>query len=211
MGRILLLEDDEMLSQTLISLLAMEGYEVKRAATGSEVFERTFEEKFDLYLFDVNVPDENGFEVLSQLRGAGDTTPTFFITALSDIGSLARGFEVGANDYIKKPFDLDEFLIRIRAVLKRVHKKVRYGDIVFVPETGEILRNGGECDLSPVERSVFALLIGNIERTVPKEMFYELMEKPSDTALRVYIAHLKQKLDLKIVNIRSVGYRLESA
>lgn len=209
MGRILLLEDDEILAQTILSVLNAEGYETTRAISGRDVFDKTFEQSFDLYLFDVNVPEENGFEVLRQLRSGGDTTAAFFITALNDIVSIGQGFEAGANDYIKKPFDLDEFLIRIRATLKRTSKKISYGSVTFDPETAQVLRDGYECDLSPVERMVFARLILNVDRTVPKEVFYEIMEKPSDTALRVHIVHLKQKLDLRIVNIRSVGYRLE--
>lgn len=211
MGRILLLEDDEILAQTIAVVLRAEGFDVVRAMSGREAFDRTYEDRFDLYLFDVNVPEENGFEVLRELRAGGDMTKAFFITALNDIGSIEQGFDAGANDYIKKPFDLDEFLIRIRAVLKRTQRSIRYHDITFEPYTGQIFRNGWEYDLSPVERMVFALLIRNVDRTVPKEAFYEIMEKPSDTALRVHIAHLKQKLDLRIVNIRSVGYRLESA
>lgn len=209
MAKILLLEDDEILSQTIITILRSEGYEVSKAVNGREAYDLTFAYPFDLYLFDVNVPESNGFEVLRELRKSGDETPTFFITALSDIQSVSQGFEAGANDYIKKPFDLDEFVIRIRAVLKRKHRTILYRDIAFEPNTQQVFMDGFECNLSPVERLVFSLLVQNVDRTVSKEAFYEIMEKPSDAALRVHITHLKQKLDLQIANIRSVGYRLE--
>jgi DNA-binding response OmpR family regulator len=210
MAKILLLEDDEILSQTIITILHSEGYEVSKATNGREAYDLTFAYPFDLYLFDVNVPESNGFEVLRELRKSGDETVAFFITALSDIQSVSQGFESGANDYIKKPFDLDEFLIRIRAVLKRKNQSVVYGDIVFEPLSRAVYKNGVECDLSPVERMVFALLIQSVDRTVSKESFYEIMEKPSDAALRVHITHLKHKLNMRVSNIRSVGYRLES-
>ncbi|MDD5156602.1 response regulator transcription factor [Sulfurimonas sp.] len=211
MGRILLLEDDEMLSQTILGILRAEGHEVYRAINGREAYELTFSTHYDLYLFDVNIPIFNGFEVLRELRNAGDTTPAFFITALNDIDSIARGFKAGANDYIKKPFDLDEFLIRVRAVLKRKEKVVVYRDIVFESATKQVLINGLECDLSPVERMIFSLLIHQLGRTVSKDSFYEIMEKSSDAALRVHVNRLKQKLGISITNIRSVGYRLESS
>lgn len=210
MSLILVLEDDEILAQTIISILTIEGHAVHKASSGDEAYNLTFLNQYDLYLFDVNVPPPNGFEVLRELRKGGDKTITFFITALNDIHSISRGFDVGANDYIKKPFDLDEFLIRIRAALKRKYQAIVHKNIVFEPTTLQVFINDSECDLSPVERTLFSLLIHNINRTISKESFYELMEKPSDAALRVHITHLKHKLNIQITNIRSVGYRLES-
>ena len=210
MSLILLLEDDEILSQTIISILLNEGYEVHKASSGQEVYNLTFSNRYDLYLFDVNVPPPNGFEVLRELRKSGDKTVAFFITSLSDIHSIAQGFDVGANDYIKKPFDLDEFLIRVSAALKRRQLTIMYKNIVFEPNTLQVFSNDLECNLSPVQRTIFSLFMNNIDRTVSKELFYEMMDKPSDAALRVHVNHLKNKLNLQISNIRGVGYRLES-
>lgn len=210
MPLILLLEDDEILAQTITSILCMEGYSVDKVSNGHEVYDLTFLNHYDLYLFDVNVPPPNGFEVLRELRKGGDKTIAFFITALNDIESISQGFDVGAQDYIKKPFDLDEFLIRVRAALKQKNQTIMYKNIVFEPDTLQVFINDFECDLSPVERTVFSLLIRNLDRTVSKEQFYEIMEKPSDAALRVHIVRLKHKLNIQITNIRSVGYRLES-
>ncbi|MDD2357579.1 MAG: response regulator transcription factor [Thiovulaceae bacterium] len=211
MAIILLLEDDEMLAQTITSILIIEGHDVHKASSGHEAYDLTFLNQYDLYLFDVNVPPPNGFKVLQELRNAGDTTTTFFITALNDINSISQGFEIGANDYIKKPFDLDEFLIRVRAALKRKQQVIHYNNIIFEPSTQQVYINNLECDLSPVERMIFSVLIQSIDRTVSKESFYELMDKPSDAALRVHVTRLKHKLGIDITNIRSVGYRLESS
>ena len=209
MAAILLLEDDEMLSQTIAAALGQEGYEVTCARHGEEALDLTYERRFDLYLFDVNVPLISGFDLLGELREAGDATPAFFVTALNDIASVSRGFDAGCDDYIKKPFDLDELLIRVAATLKKHAQPVAYRDIAFDPQTGQLLRDGAEVDLQKVEMAIFALLIERVGQTVTKEAFYDVMEKPSDIALRVHIAALKKRFGLELSNIRGVGYRLE--
>jgi DNA-binding response OmpR family regulator len=209
MAKILLLEDDEMLSQTIAGALKVEGYDVTCAKNGEEAADITYDNRFDLYLFDVNVPFMNGFDLLNELRNSGDRTPAFFVTALNDIGSMSQGFDAGCDDYIKKPFDLDELLIRVGGAVKRRTTGLEYKDITFDPETDQLLQNGDEVDLQNVEKAVFKLLIERIGQTVTKEAFYDVMEKPSDVALRVHIAALKKRFGLELTNIRGVGYRLE--
>lgn len=211
MARILLLEDDEILSQTMAAALGTEGYDVTCAKNGEEAADLTYDERFDLYLFDVNVPFIGGFDLLHDLRASGDRTPAFFVTALNDIGSVSRGFDAGCDDYIKKPFDLDELLIRVGAVLKRNVQGIRYKNISFDDETGQLLQNGKEVDMQKVEKAIFRLLIERAGQTVTKESFYDVMDKPSDVALRVHIAGLKKRFDLDLTNVRGVGYRLEPA
>jgi DNA-binding response OmpR family regulator len=210
MARILLLEDDNILAQTVTSILQEENFNVDAVTTGQEALEHTFQTKYDLYLFDVNVPIISGFDVLKELRDAGDMTTTFFITALNDLKSLSHGFEIGGNDYIKKPFDLDEFIIRIRATLKKTRNIIRYKSFVFDPITDELFSDGEECTLSPIEKAILIVLLKNLDKVVEKPLFYEYMNLSSSSALRVHISHLKQKLSLNILNIRGVGYRLES-
>lgn len=209
MARILVLEDDRILAQTIISILESEGHHISLASTGPQVLEYTFDSKYDLYLFDVNVPIIDGFNLLKELRSSGDSTTTFFITALNDFQSFSYGFEIGANDYIKKPFDLDEFLVRVRAVLKRHQNLISYKNIIYDPSLEQFTQDGNLCFLAPVESSILLLFMQNIGKTIEKTAFYELMESASDTALRVHISSLKQKLNLNMTNIRSVGYRLE--
>lgn len=209
MALILLLEDDEILSQTLLSILRSEGYEAYRAKNATEVYELTYANQFDLYLFDVNIPFASGFDILRELRISGDMTTTFFITALNDIPSIAQGFDAGANDYIKKPFDLDEFVIRVRAALKPKELFISLGDALYNPVTSQITLWGNECDLSPVEKAILEVMISDRGRNVEKERLFDVMEKASDAGLRVHINRLKQKLGITITNIRSVGYRLE--
>jgi DNA-binding response OmpR family regulator len=207
--RILLLEDDTILAQTMVQLLKQENYEVILVEDGEEALTKTYEEKFDLYLFDINVPQLNGTETLKLLRDAQDTTPTFFITALVDTPSILKGFDSGCDDYIKKPFDSDELLIRIKTVLKKRNPTIEYKDITFDLFENRVFKNKEEISLGSVEKNVFSLLIRNIGMTVDKTIFFEYMNKPTNAALRVLISKLKKVLDIEIENTKGVGYKLE--
>ncbi|WP_108062563.1 response regulator transcription factor [Poseidonibacter lekithochrous] len=207
--KILLLEDDTILAQTMVQILEQEDYDVTLVNDGEEVMEYTYENRYDLYLFDINVPLLNGKEALKLLRDAQDNTPTFFITALRDTNSILDGFDSGCDDYIKKPFDLDELLARIKAVLKRRNPVLQYGDITFDLLENRVLKQNEEVALGNVEKEIFSLLIKNINMTVNKTTFFDYMNKPSDSALRVLISKLKKVLDLNITNTKGIGYKLE--
>lgn len=207
--KILLLEDDTILAQTMVQILEQEDYDVTLVNDGEEVMEYTYEDRYDLYLFDINVPLLNGKEALKLLRDAQDNTPTFFITALRDTNSILDGFDSGCDDYIKKPFDLDELLARIKAVLKRRNPVLQYGDITFDLLENRVLKQNEEVALGNVEKEIFSLLIKNINMTVNKTTFFDYMNKPSDSALRVLISKLKKVLDLNITNTKGIGYKLE--
>lgn len=208
-AKILLLEDDEILSQTMVQFLKQDNYDVSVVYDGEEAIERTYAERFDLYLFDVNVPFVDGMDVLKLLRDAGDFTPAFLITALIDLDSMSKGFDSGCDDYIKKPFDIDELLVRIKAILKRKNPVVEYGNIRFDLLEKRVFQEGKEVDLGSVEKAIFALLIRNIAITVSKSSFFDCMYKPSEPALRVVISKLKKIFDLNIINVKGIGYKLE--
>ena len=207
--KILLLEDDTILAQTMVQILEEEKYNVTLVENGEEVLNETYENSFDLYLFDINVPLLNGKETLKLLRDANDDTPTFFITSMRDSSSILEGFDCGCDDYIKKPFDIDEFLARIKAVLKRKNPTISYSDIVFDLYENRVIKENKEISLGIVEKAIFALFIKNIGNTINKSTFFEYMNKPSDTALRTMISKLKKILDLNISNTKGVGYKLE--
>ena len=208
-AKILLLEDDEILAQTMLQILKQEDYDVTLVNDGEEVLEYTYKNKYDLYLFDINVPLLSGLDTLKLLREAEDTTPTFFITALRDTTTTIEGFENGCDDYIKKPFDLDELLARIKAILKRRNPIIKYGDITFDLLENRIFKNNEEISLGLVEKEIFSLLIRNINMTVNKSTFFDNMNRPTDSALRVLISKLKKTLDLDISNTKGIGYKLE--
>ncbi|SFV75663.1 Two-component system response regulator DccR [hydrothermal vent metagenome] len=217
MLKILLLEDDSVLSETLIELLEGEGFEVYHVVDGQKALDVTFSHQFDFFLFDVNVAYVNGFELLQSLREAGVMTPAIFITALSDIASLSYGFSVGADDYIKKPFDFDELLVRISALLRKSYhsymKEIMVDDFRFFIEKEELYQGEEFIALSPYELKITKLLFQNLNATVQKELILEHLSEGremSEASLRVHINKLR-KIGLPIITIKGIGYRLASS
>ena len=207
--KILLLEDDITLQESLCDYLESEGFEVDVASSANEAYDKTFDNSYDFYLFDINLPDESGFEVLKNLKDSGDDTPTFYITALVDINSIAKGFDIGVDDYIKKPFDPEELVIRLKAKLKNQNQEINYKDIIYNPDTKEIVKDGESIYLGEVGLKLFDIFMKNKNRIVSQYDLLELLENPNPNALRVNINKLKNRLDLDIKNIRGQGYILE--
>lgn len=208
---ILLLEDDTLLAETLQELLESEGYNVTLVLDGGAAADASYEKKFDLYIFDINVPEINGLELLESLRGADDKTPAIFISALVDLNSITKGFQVGADDYIKKPFFPEELLIRVNAKLgQQSSSLIHYGDLEFDPQKKLLRKEGHVLVLGEVQEKLFELFINNFDQVMDKEILMECLEKPSPTALRVALTKLKQTTGLNIQNLRGVGYILES-
>ncbi len=207
--KILLLEDDEILAQTITQFLKIDGYDVTLVCDGEEALDATYNTSFDLYLLDINVPLLNGLEFLKLSRDSGDKTATFFITALRDISSLSKAFDSGCDDYIKKPFDIDELLIRIKAILKRDNPLIEYKNITYDLFEDRVYIDAQETNLGSVEKAILALLIKNIGSTINKSLFFDVMNKPSESGLRVLINKLRKTLDIDIINIKSIGYKLE--
>lgn len=210
MARILLLEDDPLLSATLIDLLRNEGFDVLHASDGEEALDISYEKRCDLYLLDINVPLLNGIDFLKALRDSGDKTPAFFISAMKDIGTITKAFDSACDDYIKKPFDFEELLIRIKAHIAKKNPMMRYGNIQYDLGSKRLFVEGKEVDLGQVDKEIFDLLARNMKQLIYKEQFFDVMEKPSDLALRVHITKLKKRLGLSVSNIKGIGYRLES-
>jgi len=210
MLKILLLEDDQILCESLKEFLELEGYNVDVAHRGTEVFDLTFNETYDLYILDVNVPEVDGFDVLASLKDSGDETPAIYITALTDINSISKGFEIGADDYIKKPFDPEELVIRIK---RKYHKEdilLCLNDIVYNPATRVLQKNGYTIGLGEVQQNIFHALMTKQNKIVDSYALMDFLEQPSANALRVNLAKLKNKLGIEIKNIRAQGYMIES-
>ena len=205
--KLLLLEDDQILSETLQLFLSKEGYEVDLALSIEEAETLTFQNVYDLYLLDINLPQGNGLDLLKSLRYADDMTPTIFITALTDMNSMAEGFELRAIDYIKKPFDPQELLIRIAA--KFSTSTLSYKHLAYDPYSRIIRFDGEIVDLGNVQFKIFEKLLCQCGSVISKEEFYDCLDHISDTALRVAITKIKQKLNIDIKNIRGKGYILE--
>jgi DNA-binding response OmpR family regulator len=207
--KILLLEDDQILCESLKEFLELEGYEVHVAHRGPEVYDLTFTQKYDLYILDVNVPEINGFDVLSSLKDAGDETPAIYITALTDINSISKGFAIGAEDYIKKPFDPEELVIRIKRKYQKDDEVICLKDIVYNPVTRVLQKEGQTIGLGEVQKNLFHTLITAQNKVVDSYTLMDFLEQPTPNALRVNLAKLKNKLGIEIKNIRGQGYMIE--
>lgn len=215
MSKILLLEDDILLGETIVDLLEDEDHEVSHFPNGQDALDATFNQKFDLYLLDINVPQIDGLTLLKELREADDNTPAIYLTSHQEKDKLLEGFQNGCDDFIKKPFDNDELIVRISSILKRTApNKTECLDKLCHDETHKrILYNNEELDLSQKEYKLLLLLMQHANSTVPKELILDELwshnEGGSDGALRVYINRIKQLLpDINIQNIRAVGYKL---
>ncbi len=208
--KILLLEDDYALGETLQELLVSHGYTTVWARDGESAASEAYEARYDLYVFDINVPEIDGFELLEGLRDASDQTPVIFISALTDLSSITKGFKLGAQDYLKKPFFPEELIFRIKARLQSQSSEIVHEGIAYRPQTRDVFKNGKPLSMGEVQLPLLELFITNIGRTLTKESLLDILEHPSDTALRVAINKLKQTTQWEILNLRGIGYRLEA-
>jgi DNA-binding response OmpR family regulator len=206
--KLLLLEDDPNLSKTLMKYLKQNGYEVDWAKNGEEALDLSYENSYNLYLFDINVPLINGIDLLSDLRDANDNTPTIIISALVDIASVTKGFIAGADDYLKKPFDPEELLVRIQAKTSSLKKMLKFKNFEIDLQNDNIYKDEAELFMGQVQKSIFLTLVKNYPNPVTKDELLLLHENPSDVALRVNITKLKKNLNINIENVRGVGYKI---
>jgi len=208
--QILLLEDEQLLGETIKDLLEESGYRVDHVLDGDAAADLSYEKKYDLYIFDINVPLLNGFELLEGLRNASDKTPTIFISAMVDLQSITKGFSLGAEDYIKKPFFPEELLLRVDAKLKTVKERFECGKLAYDYETEALMIDGHHIALGEVQQKLFLIFVNNPQTVIDKSDLLDCLESPSATALRVAINKLKQTTGLPIENVRGVGYVLEA-
>ncbi len=214
--KILLLEDDRLFAETIEDYLEEEGYEVEKVFDPLSAFEMTYARKYDLYLFDINLPFQDGLSVLGQLRESGDETPVIFITSREDKNSMLEGFDIGADDYIRKPFDLDELGARIGAISRRAGRN-RFIEIdEYVLDSGirDITRDGKPMHLGRKIYDLLELLSSKMDRVVTMDEIRECLWRSEDAAssgaVRVYVTRLKKYFPGRIENIRGVGYRFRS-
>ena len=212
-SKILVVEDDTLLAQTLEDLLEDEGYEVTLAVNGEEALEKTFDANFDLYLLDINLPLLDGISLLKELRDASDTTPAIFLTSHSKKEKLRESFLHGGDDFLTKPFESDELLLRIEAILRRT--KTNPARVVgdFAIEKGEIFYKDKPLNLSKKEYDLLSLFLNNANKTLTKEYIIDTIwasgEAGSEGAIRVYINRIKKHLPhITIENARGIGYKL---
>ena len=216
--KILVLEDDELFASTVEDFLTDEGFEVDIAIDGEECLELNFKKNYDLYIFDINVPKINGLELLEQLRTSGDNTPSIFLTSYKDKDTLQTAFLNGCDDYLKKPADLDELLLRIKALLKRNKKQFDIinlsKSITFNPANKRVYENEIDLNLPIKVLELMELFVENRGEIVSKEMIisklWSTSQEYSEGSIRVYINQIKKLFDKDaILNIKGVGYKIE--
>jgi len=209
--KILLLEDEVELAETLQELLEESGYAVSMVHTGNDAVDASYESVYDLYIFDINVPDMSGLELLESLRRADDRTPAIFISALIDLNSISKAFEIGADDYIKKPFFPQELLIRVKAKFATANRDIIYKDLRYSPSDRRLYKGESILPQGEVQEALCELFMTNIGNVLDKSILLDCLQHPSDSALRVALSKFKQTTGVEIKNIRGVGYMLEKS
>ncbi len=214
--KILLLEDDTVLANILVDFLNEE-YEVTHTYSMKKALHLAQENSYELYIFDINVPDGDGISLLKEIRNFFDETPTIFITAFHDTKYLKSAFESGANDFIKKPFDLEELAQRVENIKRHfgLNSLVTLCENIELDRQTHTLKNKEiSFTLSARESECLHHLYKNRHRIVSgDEMlqnFWEYQEMPSDDAIRTIIKNLRKAVGKEhILNIRGEGYRFE--
>lgn len=215
---LLLLEDDPNLSESVSEYLEDQGYRVTCVYDASSAEDTLYEQKFDLLLLDVNVPNGNGFSLLKASRKEGNITPAIFITSRNAMQDVEEGFESGGDDYIRKPFALKELLLRIQTILKRnfYHNptdSLTLGEAITYDIDNQVLTiNGNIQNLQLKEHKLLKLFIQHRNELLHHEMIMEHLwdydETPSDGSLRTYIKTLRKLLGKDaIVSHKRLGYQ----
>ncbi len=216
--KILLLEDDISLSETIVAYFEDLDYDITAVYDGYSAQEVIYENNFDIFLLDVNVPDLNGFELLKSVREQKVLTPAIFITSLNSMVDLEEGYDSGCDDYIRKPFALKELLIRVETLLKRefFHQnedKIKISDKIFYDINSNVLTIDNEVvQLNNKDAKLLKLFLQNQDQLITHETIYATLwdydEDISESALRTYIKNLRKYLGKeKIVSLKKLGYR----
>lgn len=216
--RVLIAEDEELLAGMLDDALTFVGYEVRVTHTGVTALDAVEEQKPNVILLDVNLPDFSGFAVSERLRNRSDTTPIIFLTARDTPQDVRDGFLAGGDDYLTKPFRLEELRLRMEAVLRRTligraknTHVIRIGNLEINTNSHQVWVSGAEVTLSPTEFRLLAHLAGNPDQVWSRSKLLRLVwgfAVDSDTSLvETYISYLRRKLDTSLIQtVRGVGY-----
>ncbi len=216
--RLLLVEDDPLLGDGVRTGLGQEDYTVDwfRDARSAEAVLKS--EHYDLMILDLGLPDKSGLEVLKQLRAQGNDLPVLILTARDSVTDRVAGLDSGADDYMIKPFDLDELSARLRALQRRhsgrAQSEIRHGEIVLNPAAHSVTLTGKPVDISPREYALLHLLLENegmvMSRSRLEDGLYSWDGEVESNAIEVYIHHLRKKLGSTLIRtIRGVGYIID--
>jgi len=224
-ARVLIVEDDQSIRDAIARALRYEGYDVRIAVDGDDGLARIADDDPDVIILDVLMPGTDGLAVCRRLREQGDLRPVLMLTARHEVTDRVAGLDAGADDYLVKPFALDELLARLRALLRRTSvtggsQLVSYGDLSLDPERRQAWRGERELGLTKTEFDLLELLLVNASIVVPRDTIYERIWgyefETSSKSLDVYIGYLRRKTEADgeprvIRTVRAVGYTLRAA
>ena len=222
--RILVVDDEKAISELISTSLRFVGFDVRTAASGSEALTVAEEFKPQAVVLDVMLPDLDGFEVCRQLRSEGLNIGVLFLTAKDGMEDKVAGLTIGGDDYMTKPFSLEELVARLRALLRRIgvveidtdDEKIRFADLELNEATHEVYRAGQLLEMSPTEFQLLRYLLINADRVVSKSQILDHVwqyDFRGDAGIvETYISYLRKKIDIfdppLIHTVRGVGYRL---
>lgn len=224
--KILIVEDEEKIARVISLELNYEGYETATAKNGREGLDMLQAHRWGLVLLDIMLPELNGIEVLRRMRSSGDLTPVILLTARDSLPDKVSGLDQGANDYITKPFKIEELLARIRAIL-RTHRQINQmkqqelltiGDLTVNEKSHEVNRNGKQIELTPREFDLLVFLMKHPNQVLTREQMLSSVwgfDYVGDTnVVDVYIRYLRQKIEKGagtslIHTVRGVGYMMK--
>lgn len=222
MQKLLIVEDDETIRFGLKYYLEQEGFDIYQAATLKEAFDKFSQTNFDLVLLDLNLPDGNGFDLYRDMQKVKEV-PTIFLTANDQEVSIVMGLDMGADDYITKPFKARELLSRIKTVLRRSGKKqdniIQIGNVVLDMHQAKVFKNGVDVMLTALEYKIFLTLALNYNQVLKRESILANIwdvneEYVNDNTLTVYIKRIREKIEDDpnhpriIQTVRKLGYKV---
>lgn len=224
-AKVLIAEDDRSVRQSLQRALRYEGYDISLAVDGAEALEAVKDDRPDVVILDIMMPHVDGLSVCRRIRAKGDDLPILMLTAKHEISDRVAGLDAGADDYLVKPFALEELLARLRALLRRtapedVEGPLTFADLTLDRETRRVERTGRTIDLTKTEFDLLELLMLNAGIVLTREVIYERIWGydfgTSSNSLDVYIGYLRRKTEAEgeprlIHTVRGVGYALRES
>ena len=219
MIHILVVEDDEKLNRIVCTYLNDSGFQAKECLNAQDAYDEMYNQLYDLIISDIMMPGIDGFEFARTVRKVNKRIPILFMSAKDDLPSKQKGFQLGIDDYMVKPVDLDELVLRVRALLRRANiemeRKITVGNLVLDADALSAEVDGGEISLTTREFNIIYKLLSYPKKTFSRaQLMDEFWEIDSDTSLRavdVYMTKLRNKLSgcdgFKIVTVRGLGYK----
>ena len=225
--RVLVVDDEPSISQLLAMALRYDGWQVEVAANGTEAVSRASEFEPDVMVLDIMLPDFDGMQVLSRLRSGGDLVPVLFLTALGSVDDRVKGLTAGGDDYMVKPFSIEELIARLRALVRRSRLQLdrapdpilRVGDLTLNEDSYEVARGGVAIELTSTEFELLRFFMRNQRRVLSKTQILDRVwsydYSGKQTVVELYVSYLRKKIDAgrepMLHTVRGAGYVLKPA